>query len=146
MTRQEFEDSVTSTFDIYYFCNDNGYEHFVENWFTGDCLDDIVENELSSCIDDYLRNHYWHNLMNDLEAIPRGYQMYRRDDYSYLDICEIDSDFDELYGDLLKELETDDFFEESDEPEEDDDEGDYSNPLNVLFEDNGQFEMPLVIA
>lgn len=136
MTEQELRENLSTTYDIYSFCWDNGFEEFCEDWITD--LDSYIEEELREFdMCDYLRHNSWWELRDALYNIDTGYSVYRIN--GYFDYEEIDSDFNYLLDDLINMLRDADFFEEDNDEEEfnieypDDEEEEFVNPINDLI-------------
>lgn len=114
MTRQEFIDDITSWWELIDFCNDEGYEEFVEDIFDEEDRDSYINDNLL----DMARNaDSWEDLLSTLRDIPTGYDYYRRDDYDEWSGAD-DYDFNEIKDDLLERLDEDEFWEDYDEEEE----------------------------
>lgn len=119
MTRTDFIDDVTTTYDLIDFC--------VENDIT-DFINDIVDDdEKDSRIDEYLRENAggrddWREVYDILDDVPTGYEYYRYNGVD--DIRSFDSyDFEALKDEVLQYCNTHDIFEE-DEDDVDEYDGD----------------------
>ena len=128
MTRTDFIDDVTTTYDLIDFCVENDIADFV--------CDIVDDDEKDSRIDDYLRENAggrdnWREVYDILDDIPTGYEYYR---YNGVDDIRIfDSyDFEALKDEVLQYCDTHDIFEEDeddvDEEEEIDPEDMFSDP------------------
>lgn len=128
MTRTDFIDDVTTTYDLIDFC--------VENDIT-DFINDIVDDEQKDdSIDEYLRENAgssdnWREVRDILDDVPTGYEYYRYNGVD--DIQGFDSyDFEALKDEVLRYCDTHDIFEEDeddvDEEEEIDPEDMFSDP------------------
>lgn len=111
MTRTDFIDDVTTTYDLIDFC--------VENDIT-DFINDIVDDEQKDdSIDEYLRENAgssdnWHEVYDILDDVPTGYEYYRYNGVD--DIRGFDSyDFEALKDEVLQYCDTHDIFEEDED-------------------------------
>ena len=114
MTRQEFIDDITSWWELIDFCNDEGYEDYIDDIYSEESREDYLDNDLVQ----RARNAgSWTDLLSTLDDIPTGYDYYRMDDYGDWHPLD-DYDFNDRKEEVLDRLDEDDFWDEEDEEEE----------------------------
>lgn len=122
MTLEEFINVAHNEWDVddlMRFCWDNDYDEVVEDIYSSDGYDEYI----GSCVDDYARDHSWRELRDYIDEFPDPYE----NDYWIIDgwgnFCSIergDVYFDELIENLEGRLIENDFFDDSDEDDEED--------------------------
>jgi len=119
MTRADFEDNVTSFYDLIDWCNDNNC-YVCEDIYYSESYDDYINGQLV----DWARNSDWEELRDSLNDLPNGYEYYLRDEYGDWRGLD-DSDFDEFYREALEWGDDNEIWDDDDEeeaPDEDDEE------------------------
>lgn len=121
MTLEEFRNVANNEWDVgdlMRFCWDNNYDDLVEDIYSSDGYDEYI----GSCVDDYARDHNWRDLGDYIDGFPDPYEC----DYwiedgwgDYTGLETGDNNFIELIEELERHLIEDDFFELSDDGEED---------------------------
>lgn len=116
MTLEEFRNDIDSFASFVNFCWENGYDAYCEDIYSGDVIDDILNERLYNRI----RDDSWWEVRDWLNKFEEGYSSdcyYREDewddDYIYLD----DSDLYDMKSELEGRLIADGFFVEENEPE-----------------------------
>lgn len=124
MTLEEFRNVAHNEWDVddlMRFCWDNNYDDLVEDIYSSDGYDEYI----GSCVDDYARDHNWRDLGDYINGFPDPYECDYWIQDGWGDFCDLetgDGNFIELIEELERHLIEDDFFELSDEDEEDEDE------------------------
>ena len=115
MTRQDWIDDITTWYELIDFCNDEGYEDYINDIYSEESRDDYISNDLV----DMARNaDSWVSLMETLQDIPTGYDYYRQDDYGEWFGLDDDYDFRDRKEEILDRLDEDEFWDDYDEEEE----------------------------
>lgn len=133
MTKSEFiEEMRGDIWALYEFCSNNGYDYFYEDLYSDDSRTDRINEEMY----DRAGDMDWEEMrswLNNLES-SGNYDWWRTDDWG--EWYGVDDDYiDNMIDELVKELETEEFFEEETiEAEEDEKtiEGKISDFFKVL--------------
>lgn len=133
MTKSEFiEEMRGDIWALYEFCSNNGYDYFYEDLYSDDSRTDRINEEMY----DRAGDTDWEDMrswLNNLES-SGNYDWWRTDDWG--EWYGVDDDYiDNMIDELVKELETEEFFEEETiEAEEDEKtiEGKISDFFKVL--------------
>ena len=121
MTRTEFQEDVTSWWDLVDFCRENDC-YYCDDIYDDDSKDDYINSMLS----DMARNaDCWRDLLDTLEAVPTGYDFYRKNEYDEFYEAD-DDDFDSYKQDVLEWGDDNDVWDPDEEDAEDDEEPEMS--------------------
>lgn len=116
MTRQEFDENISSWYDLLEFCRD------AECPVCEDVYDeDDRNNEIDVWIEEYVCHHSWQDVKDKLCDIPEGYDYHRNDgdgDWVGLD----DSDLDDYKDDVMSWMDNRGLWDEEEDEEEEEDE------------------------
>lgn len=133
MTRDEFVNDISSWYEYISFCNEHGYEDWVEDIYYGDSLEEILLENI----------HEWRESINELYIVLDNLPYIYSDSVYYYggidDVRDVDNEFEAYKHDLLDRLDEDGFFDEEEsederEPEVDMSPIDFSAP-ETSFED-----------
>lgn len=114
MTRTDFQENVTSWWELIDFCRDNDC-YYCDDIYDDDMKDDYINSNLSDMV---VNATSWRDLLDTLEAIPTGYNFYRKDEYD--EFYEADEDdFDSYKQDVLDWCDDNDVWEPGDDDEDD---------------------------
>ena len=112
MRREEFVNDITDWDDLVNFCREWGYDNYVENVYSDDSLDDVLDEFFS----DMMSERRWYDVKEAMDDIPQGYDWYY---FDWGDCYQLDGyELEETKGRLLEELDEDGFFDEEDDEEE----------------------------
>lgn len=119
MTRDDFYNDIACVEELIDFCNEWGYESYVEDIVYCSDMDDEIREEII----DYARDHSWDRLRDVMNNLPEeGYDYYTRG--GYLDYSTFDDyDFEQRRDSVAEAADYDNFFD-SPEDEEDSAEAD----------------------
>lgn len=115
MTREEFQEEVTTYYDLINVCSDYGLST-CDDIYDDEDLDDYINNEL----EDYVRNNNWYDVKDILNNIPTGYNYYRVDRYEGFDgIYGLDDyDFTDWKDEVYEEMDENELFDNDENAEE----------------------------
>lgn len=122
MTLEEFRYVAHNEWDVddlMRFCWDNDYDEVVEDIYSSDGYDEYI----GSCVDDYASDHGWRELRDYIDEFPDPYEYEYWINDGWGDFCAIergDGYFEELIENLERRLIENDFFDDSDEDDEED--------------------------
>lgn len=111
MTLQEFQEDITSWYDLVDFCSDNYLTEYVEDLVSHDDIDSYIDDDISEAV----RCMNWREIREYLEDINTSYPYFRRNgmlDYDGLG----DYDFDRLKESIIEDVD-DDFWDEVEDEE-----------------------------
>lgn len=131
MRRDEFIEEINNIYDLMDFCWNNNYDSFVENIYGDESRNEYIENDISerrSCGDSWWEIRDWLYSIDD----HGDYDYWRLDDWGDWQGVD-DCLFEELKENLLEELDSDGFFEDADEDDEEAD--DYCDDGNPRFDE-----------
>ena len=116
MTRQEFEDNVTTWWELRDFCDEQRCD-VMDGIYDEADYDDYI----NECLVDWARNDTWEELRNRLNDIPSGYDYYRHDDYDDWEGLD-DTDFRAVKAEVAERVDDYGCWDDEDEEDEEDDE------------------------
>lgn len=115
MTREQFEEYVVDFDSLVDFCNDYGYESYVEDVYDEGAYDEHIDEELDELVHNGER---WWDVKDFLDDVDTGYDWYYRNEWGEWSPLTEDCDFDDWVSNLIDMLEDDGFFELDNEDEE----------------------------
>lgn len=133
MTRAEFEDNVTSFYDLIDWCNDNNC-YVCDDIYSSESYDSYINDQLV----DWARDYDWEELRNILNDLPTGYEYYLGAEYDNDWRGLDDDDFDEFYSRALEWGDENEIWDDDDEEEYVEEEPEDDDPIvemGVSFDD-----------
>jgi len=115
MTRQDWIDNITTWYELIDFCNEEGYEDYINDIYSEESRDDYLNYSL---VEMARQADSWESLLETLNDIPTGYDYYRQDDYGDWVVLDCDYDFRERKDEVLERLDDDEFWDDYEEEEE----------------------------
>ena len=122
MTLAEFRNLAHDEWDVsdlMRFCWDNNYDELVEDVYSSDGYDEYI----GCCVDDYASSHGWRDLRDYINEFPDPYEYDYWISDGWGDFCGLESgdgNFNDLIENIEEQLISDDFFDDSDEDNEED--------------------------
>lgn len=111
MTRTEFNNNITSFYELIDFCSDEGCD-ICSDIVCGDVIDEIVDENL----EDFARNTSWRAVRDVLNEVPDDDDYYRYEgslEFIYIDDC-----FSDYKEEVYNWADRNDVFDEEDDEEE----------------------------
>lgn len=133
MTREEWINENTTLDDLIYWCRENGYGDYFEDYINEDLLDECVNEDICNY------DCHWTDLRDALNDIDTSYTWYRcHGTLSYEGVS--DWDFEDIRDSVEDMLDGDDYFDEESDDEEEQGSNQTNNYTQYTVEDECELD------